>query len=121
MNSTGADADGSRGAFSPDTTVPGAPARGFDAFLRGWETQVGDGFPLRAFRPATTGDFRVKARAARVHDAAIADLHVTSAIRTARAHNRAEDQVRRSSRPGPGRRGDRADTSGSPDARADRC
>jgi AraC family transcriptional activator of tynA and feaB len=94
MNSTGADAGGSRGAFAPDTTVPGAVPRGFDAFLRRWETQIGDGFPRPAFSPVTTGDFRVKVRAARMHDAAIADLHVTSAIRIADALNGSEDRVR---------------------------
>ncbi|MFI5666343.1 helix-turn-helix domain-containing protein [Streptomyces sp. NPDC051704] len=67
-----------------DSTAPGAAPRGLDAFRRGWETQVGDDvFQLPAFSPDTVGDFRVKGNVAKVHGAAIADLHAASATRTA--------------------------------------
>ncbi|MFJ9079504.1 helix-turn-helix domain-containing protein [Streptomyces sp. NPDC102278] len=67
-----------------DSTARGAAPRGLDAFRRGWETQVGDDvFQLPAFSTDTVGDFRVKGRVAKVHGAAIADLHAASATRTA--------------------------------------
>ncbi|AKL70381.1 helix-turn-helix DNA binding protein [Streptomyces sp. Mg1] len=67
-----------------DSTAPGSAPRGLDAFRRGWETQVGDDvFQLPAFSPDTIGDFRVKGNVAKVHGAAIADLHAASATRTA--------------------------------------
>ncbi|MFJ9032678.1 helix-turn-helix domain-containing protein [Streptomyces sp. NPDC102274] len=91
MDSAEAGADDSRGAFSLDTTP--SLSRGFSSFQREWETQVGDGFPLPTFSPATTGDFRVKGRAAKVRDVAITDVHGASAIRTA-ALGDVEDQVR---------------------------
>lgn len=94
MNSTGAEADGSRGTFSLDFTVPGAGPRGFDAFRRGWETQIGHGFPMPAFSPATTADFRLKGRVTRVRDVAITDAHGASALRTADNPGGEEDQVR---------------------------
>ncbi|WP_374104636.1 helix-turn-helix domain-containing protein [Streptomyces sp. GESEQ-4] len=68
--------------------------RGFDAFRRGWQTQIGDGFPLPTFDPATTDDFRVRSRVAKVRDVAITDLHGVSAIRTAGTPYGYEDQVR---------------------------
>ncbi|MGW4911975.1 hypothetical protein [Streptomyces sp. NPDC004270] len=82
MDSAGAGADDSRGAFSPDTTP--SLSGGFSSF---------EGFPLPTFSPATTGDFRVKGRAAKVRDVAIADVHGAPAIRTA-ALGDVEDQVR---------------------------
>ncbi|MEU9802978.1 helix-turn-helix domain-containing protein [Streptomyces sp. NPDC051000] len=67
-----------------DSTARGAAPRGLDAFRRGWETQVGDDvFQLPAFSTDTVGDFRVKGKVAKVHGAAIADLHAASATRTA--------------------------------------
>jgi hypothetical protein len=66
MNSTGVEADGSRGVFSLDFTVPGAVPGGFDAIRRRWQTQLGDGLPLPSYSPATTADFRVKGRFARL-------------------------------------------------------
>ncbi|OKH94407.1 helix-turn-helix domain-containing protein [Streptomyces uncialis] len=93
MAGTEAGADDSRGAFSLDTTTPGPLPRGFASFRREWETQVGDGFPLPTFSPATTGDFRVEGRVAKVRDAAITDVNCASAIRTA-ALGDVEDQVR---------------------------
>ncbi|MGW2440774.1 helix-turn-helix domain-containing protein [Streptomyces sp. MT206] len=84
MHGTGAEADGARGVFEVDSTAPGSAPRGLDAFRRGWETQVGDDvFQLPAFSPDTIGDFRVKGNVAKVHGAAIADLHAASATRTA--------------------------------------
>jgi AraC family transcriptional activator of tynA and feaB len=91
MNST-EPADG--GAFSLDTTAPGAVSRGFDSFLREWETRIGDGFPQPAYSPATTGDFRVKGRAAKVNDVAITDFHCLSPLRTTGTLGDIEDQVR---------------------------
>ena len=76
------------------TEVPGSVSRAFDAFRRGWETRLGEGFPLPTFSPATTGDFRVKSRATKVDDVAITDLHGASAIRTEGALNGVEDVVR---------------------------
>jgi AraC family transcriptional regulator, positive regulator of tynA and feaB len=84
----------SRGAFSLDSTVQRAGRSGFDAFRRAWEAQIGDGFRLPGFTPDTTGDFRVKGRAARVRDVAITDFHGASALRTEGKLNGIEDQVR---------------------------
>ncbi|MEU8433475.1 helix-turn-helix domain-containing protein [Streptomyces sp. NPDC029216] len=67
-----------------DSTAPDSAPRGLDVFRRGWQTQVGDDvFQLPAFSPDTIGDFRVKGKVAKVHGAAIADLHAASATRTA--------------------------------------
>lgn len=88
------------GTGGPDGAIPGmsAPAdaapRAFDAFRSGWETEIGDGFPLPTFSPATTRDFRVRSRATKVGDVAITDLHGASAIRTEGPLNGVEDQVR---------------------------
>lgn len=82
----------STGALTLDTTLPGP--RRFDAFLREWEAQVGDGFPQPTYSPATIRDFRVRGRAAKVRDVAITDLHGESAIQTAGRLGGVEDQVR---------------------------
>jgi AraC-like DNA-binding protein len=94
MTSTGAEPGGTLGAFSVDATIPGAPSQGFAAFRQGWETQIGDGFPLPAFSPDTIDDFRATSRAARVRDVAITEVHSMSAIRTAGTLRGVEDQVR---------------------------
>jgi AraC family transcriptional regulator, positive regulator of tynA and feaB len=94
MNSTGMQADGSNGAFLLDNRVSRAGQPGFDAFVRAWETRIGDGFRLPSFSAATAEDFRVRTRAARVRDAAIVDIHSVSALRTAGKPNGIEDQVR---------------------------
>lgn len=91
MNGTQVQADESRGSFSLDTTVPRAD---FATFQREWGAQIGDGFPLPGFSPATTSQFLVKARAARVQEVAITDVLGTSAIQTSGALGRMEDQVR---------------------------
>ncbi|WP_371592347.1 helix-turn-helix domain-containing protein [Streptomyces virginiae] len=84
MHGTGAEVHGARGVFAVDSTAPGSAPRGLDVFRRGWETQVGDDvFQLPAFSSDTIGDFRVKGNVAKVHGAAIADLHAASATRTA--------------------------------------
>lgn len=94
MNSTDLRADESRGAFRLDSTVPRAGRPGFDAFRHAWEAQIGDGFRLPGFSPDTTGDFRVKTRAARVRDVAITDIHGVSALRSMGKLDGIEDQVR---------------------------
>ncbi|MEV7729639.1 helix-turn-helix domain-containing protein [Streptomyces sp. NPDC087917] len=77
-----------------DSTDRGAAPRGLDAFRRGWETQVGDDvFQLPAFSTDTIGDFRVKGNVAKVHGAAIADLHAASATRTATVPGGDQDLV----------------------------
>ncbi|UIX33317.1 helix-turn-helix domain-containing protein [Streptomyces sp. GQFP] len=83
MNGAAAVADGSRGAFSLDSTVPGAVPRGYDAFRDEWENQVGAAFPLPSFTPATTGGLRARTRVARLHDVAISDIHTASSLQTA--------------------------------------
>ncbi|MEV1083399.1 helix-turn-helix domain-containing protein [Streptomyces sp. NPDC050211] len=94
MDSTGAEVDGARGAFFLDSTGPGSAPRGLDAFRRGWRTQLGDGWPMPTFSPATTGDFRVRSRVARVRDVGILDLHGASAIRTSGGRHNHRDHVR---------------------------
>ncbi|MET8537295.1 helix-turn-helix domain-containing protein [Streptomyces sp. NPDC005065] len=94
MHSTGAEVDGARGEFAVDSTATGAAPRGLDAFRRGWKTQIGDDvFQLPAFNPDTIGDFRVKGRVAKVHGAAIADLHAASVTRTVDVPGGDQDQV----------------------------
>ncbi|WP_194833435.1 helix-turn-helix domain-containing protein [Nocardia sp. XZ_19_369] len=94
MDSTGADFAASRGVFAVDSTDPGAVSRGFDIFRHGWQTQVGDGFPLPTFSPMTTGDFRVRSRVAKLRDVAVTDLDSASVIRTAGTPYGYDDQVR---------------------------
>ncbi|MDH6115526.1 AraC family transcriptional activator of tynA and feaB [Kitasatospora sp. MAP12-15] len=94
MHSTGAEANGADGAPSADSAPSDSVPRAFDAFRSGWETEIGDGFPLPTFSPATTRDFRVKSRATKVGDVAITDLHGASAIRTEGPLGGVEDQVR---------------------------
>ncbi|WP_217552847.1 helix-turn-helix domain-containing protein [Streptomyces sp. GbtcB6] len=71
-----------------------ADGSGFDAFRSDWESEIGDGFPLPTFSPATTRDFRVRSRATKVGDVAVTDLHGASAIRTEGPLDGVEDQVR---------------------------
>ncbi|MFD7840904.1 helix-turn-helix domain-containing protein [Streptomyces sp. NPDC059761] len=94
MNGTGAAADGSGGESSESSALRDTASRPFDAFRSGWETEIGDGFPLPTFSPATTRDLRVKSRATKVGDVAVTDLHGASAIRTEGPLNGVEDQVR---------------------------
>jgi AraC family transcriptional regulator, positive regulator of tynA and feaB len=77
-----------------DSTIPGGASHGFDDFRRGWETQVGDDFPLPTFSQATTRDFRVRGRAAKVRDVAITDVHCATTVQTAGTLRGVEDQVR---------------------------
>ncbi|MFF5303221.1 helix-turn-helix domain-containing protein [Streptomyces sp. NPDC013161] len=91
---TGVEADGSVRAPSGDSGSSGTGPAAFDAFRDGWETEIGDGFPLPTFSPATTRDFRVRSRATKVGDVAVTDLHGASAIRTEGPLNGVEDQVR---------------------------
>ncbi|MDV7216842.1 helix-turn-helix domain-containing protein [Streptomyces prunicolor] len=96
MDRTGVEADGSVRAPSRDSGPSGSGAApgAFDAFRDGWETEIGDGFPLPTFSPATMRDFRVRSRATKVGDVAVTDLHGASAIRTEGPLNGVEDQVR---------------------------
>jgi AraC-like DNA-binding protein len=94
MNSTGLQVDGPRGPFELDTTVSHAVRPGFDAFRDTWETQIGDSFPMPAFSPTTTKDYRVKTRAAQVREVAIIDAYGMSALRTTNVPNDVEDQVK---------------------------
>ncbi|MFI1918334.1 helix-turn-helix domain-containing protein [Nocardia sp. NPDC020380] len=94
MNNTAAEIAETRGAFSLDSTVPGAGSHGFDVFRHGWHTQVGDAFPLPTFSTLTTGDFRVRTRVAKVLDVAITDLDSASVIRTGGTPLGYDDQVR---------------------------
>ncbi|GAA2329791.1 helix-turn-helix domain-containing protein [Streptomyces violaceusniger] len=93
MNSTGADADESPGAFSLGS-APGALPRRFEAFQREWETRLGAVFRLPSLSPDTIGDFRVKARGARVRDVVIVDVHGASAARGNAILGDVEDQFR---------------------------
>ncbi|MFI7003575.1 helix-turn-helix domain-containing protein [Nocardia sp. NPDC050175] len=94
MESTGGQVAYSHGGFSLDSTGAGAVSRGFDTFRHGWQTQVGGAFPLPAFSQATTGDFRVRSRVAKVRDVAITDLDSASVIRTAGTPYGYADQAR---------------------------
>ncbi|MFI6041037.1 helix-turn-helix domain-containing protein [Nocardia sp. NPDC051321] len=94
MDSAGTETGDSHGGFSLDSTGAGAVSRGFDNFRHGWQTQVGDAFPLPTFSQATTGDFRVRSRVAKVRDVAITDLGSASMIRTAGTPYGYADQVR---------------------------
>ena len=94
MDRTGVETDGSARVPSGDSGPSAAEPGAFDAFRDGWETEIGDGFPLPTFSPATTRDFRVRSRATKVGDVAVTDLHGASAIRTEGPLNGVEDQVR---------------------------
>jgi AraC-like DNA-binding protein len=59
-----------------------------------WERHVGDGLPQPTFSPATIGDFRVKIRATRVHDATVVDLCGVSGIRTQNPPGDTGDEAR---------------------------
>jgi AraC family transcriptional regulator, positive regulator of tynA and feaB len=73
--------------------VPRSGLAGFDAFRRVWEAQMGDGFPLPGFSAATAEDYRVRARAARVHNVAVADFRGVSAMRTGGRLGGTEDKA----------------------------
>jgi AraC-like DNA-binding protein len=94
MNGTEAEVGGPREALAPERTTAGGVSRAFDAFRRGWEREFGDGVPLPTFSQATTCDFRVRSRAAKVGDVAITDLRGASAIRTDGPLGGVEDVVR---------------------------
>ncbi|WP_042438814.1 helix-turn-helix domain-containing protein [Streptacidiphilus albus] len=94
MNSAGVKAGESRGAAGGESAPAGTAPGPFDAFRNGWETEIGDGFPLPTFSAETTRDFRVSSRATTVGDVAITDLHGASAIRTEGPLSGVEDQVR---------------------------
>lgn len=85
MNDAQSQSGRSRGAFLLDTTVARAERESgtgadFGALRHQWEAQVGDSFPLPGLSPATTGDFRVSSRIARVHDVTLLGLKAASAI-----------------------------------------
>ncbi|WP_327406880.1 helix-turn-helix domain-containing protein [Streptomyces sp. NBC_01288] len=94
MDRTGVEVDGLVPVPSTDPGSSDAGPGAFDAFRDGWETEIGDGFPLPTFSPATMRDFRVRSRATKVGDVAVTDLHGASAIRTEGPLDGVEDQVR---------------------------
>lgn len=84
-----------RGPFTFDTRNSDAASSAFDGFRQAWASQLGNGFPLRAFRSATMSELQVTARVVKVGDAAIVQATSTSAIRSAgRLADEAQDEVR---------------------------
>lgn len=79
-------------SFSLDSRRTATTGR--DDFERSWRTHVGDAFPLPTFSAATVADFRVRFRAARLHDTAITTVDGASAARTADGPVRDTDHVR---------------------------
>ena len=71
-----------------------AAATGRDDYERSWHAHVGDEFPLPRFSAATAADFRVRFRAAKVHDVALTTVDGASAARTAEGPAQDTDQVR---------------------------
>ncbi|MBP2328299.1 AraC-like DNA-binding protein [Kibdelosporangium banguiense] len=94
MNNSTADVGRAFGTFSLDSRLPGATQRGFAAFRREWEAQLGDRFRMPAFSPASTGDFRVKSRGAKARDVAVINVHGVSAVHAAGYSHCVEDLVR---------------------------
>ncbi|MEU3230843.1 helix-turn-helix domain-containing protein [Nocardiopsis alba] len=84
--------DDKTASFSLDSRH--AAATGRDDYERNWRTHVGDGFPLPRFSAETVADFRVRFRAAKVHDVAITTVDGASAARTADGPVQETDQVR---------------------------
>lgn len=60
--------------FAADVTGAAPGARGFDVFRREWEAQTGEALPLPSFDTGASGAFRIGVRAAKVHDAVVADV-----------------------------------------------
>lgn len=73
--------DDKTASFSLDTRR--AATTGRDDYERSWHSHVGDEFPLPRFSAATVADFRVRFRAARLHDVALTIVDGASAARTA--------------------------------------
>lgn len=65
----------SRHTFTADFTAHRAVRNGYDVLRDRWLNQTGEVFPLPGFDPAGRGDFRVRVRAAKVHDTVIAGVH----------------------------------------------
>ncbi|MEV0938009.1 helix-turn-helix transcriptional regulator [Streptomyces phaeochromogenes] len=84
--------DNKTASFSLDSRR--AATTGRDDFERSWRTHVGDGFPLPRFSAATTADFRLRFRAAKVRDVAITSVDGVSAAQTADGPSHDADQVR---------------------------
>ncbi|SEH03839.1 AraC-type DNA-binding protein [Nonomuraea solani] len=82
------------GTFSVDTAAHDGAGSFFDAFRRGWETEIGAAFPLPTFSPETADDLRGKIRASKVHDTVITDIRVASDVRTVGALDDHNDEVR---------------------------
>ncbi|MFE3502302.1 helix-turn-helix domain-containing protein [Kitasatospora sp. NPDC059160] len=81
------------GAFTADVTTSAAPDQGFARFRDGWEAQVGTEYPAPRFTPGATGDFRISARAVRVHDSVIAEVESRSLIGTNDVPDHCDDLV----------------------------
>jgi AraC-like DNA-binding protein len=62
------------GAFTADVTGPEHGENGFAVFRRAWDTQTGEALPLPSLDTGERGAFRIGVRAARAHDAVIADV-----------------------------------------------
>ncbi|MEU1301488.1 helix-turn-helix domain-containing protein [Streptomyces shenzhenensis] len=80
--------------FFVDTTAPRAGRNGFDVFRHAWQSQIGEALPLPPWAPVGSGDFRVRVRASKVHDAVISDVYGESmAGGTRGASHHLEDRV----------------------------
>lgn len=84
--------DAGSSSFSLDSRR--AAATGRDDYERSWRAHVGDEFPLPRFSAATAADFRVRFRAARVHDVALTTVDGASAAQTAEGPVPDTDHVR---------------------------
>ncbi|MFG3255067.1 helix-turn-helix transcriptional regulator [Streptomyces sp. NPDC048172] len=84
--------DSGTASFSLDSRR--AATTGRDDFERSWRTHVGDEFPLPRFSAATVADFRVRFRAAKVHDVALTTVDGASAAKTAEGPVQDSDHVR---------------------------
>jgi AraC family transcriptional activator of tynA and feaB len=70
------------GSFSIDSTSADAGPSLWDAFTRGWRTEIGAAFALPTFPAADAGDFQGRVRSSRLFDAAMTDLTVVAPMRT---------------------------------------
>ncbi|WP_020124303.1 helix-turn-helix domain-containing protein [Streptomyces canus] len=85
----------------PNTGTSGSYSTGSDrtpsalgAYLRGWRDLARDDFSMPAFTPATRDGFRGSLRLTRLHDVAVTESAVASAVRTTGPPVHTEDAVR---------------------------
>lgn len=69
-------------------------ATGLDDYEQNWSAHIGDEFPLPTFSAATMADFRLRFRAARVHDVAVTTVDGVSPAQTAEGPVPDTDHVR---------------------------